>query len=227
MISATIVAIGGAFNARVFGGNRPWLLRSSALDALTPAGVDALRRLGVTRVVDLRSPGEGGSAAHDIDVVSVPTYRPGQSVPLTGQLETIFDRVLEERGTALATAVAAIAEAPDTVAVHCTIGKDRTGLIVALTLLICGARPDDIVADYARSGPEVLPHRRAYVTRALSGLALTDDEREQAWRLNVQSPPEVMHHLLQRIDASGGAEQFLRRHGLLRSHVEVLRARGL
>ena len=34
---------------------------------------------------------------------------------------------------------------------HAQIGKDRTGLIVALILATCGATEDEIVSDYARS----------------------------------------------------------------------------
>ena len=36
--------------------------------------------------------------------------------------------------------------------VHCIHGKDRTGLVVGLVLLLCGALPGDVVADYAISG---------------------------------------------------------------------------
>lgn len=35
--------------------------------------------------------------------------------------------------------------------VHCTHGKDRTGVLVALLLVACGVSEDDIVEDYARS----------------------------------------------------------------------------
>ena len=35
---------------------------------------------------------------------------------------------------------------------HCSIGKDRTGILVALLLSIVGVEDDDIVADYALSG---------------------------------------------------------------------------
>jgi protein tyrosine/serine phosphatase len=35
--------------------------------------------------------------------------------------------------------------------VHCTHGKDRTGVLVALLLLALGASEEDVVADYVRS----------------------------------------------------------------------------
>jgi protein-tyrosine phosphatase len=42
------------------------------------------------------------------------------------------------------------------VMVHCTAGKDRTGWVVAVLLTAVGVPWDDVMADYLRSGPEVL-----------------------------------------------------------------------
>ena len=48
-----------------------------------------------------------------------------------------------------------IADQP--VLVHCTVGKDRTGVTVALTLAAAGVDDDEaVVADYART-EELLP----------------------------------------------------------------------
>ena len=41
-----------------------------------------------------------------------------------------------------------VADSDGPVVVHCAAGKDRTGLIVALTHLLAGVHRDDIVADY-------------------------------------------------------------------------------
>ena len=41
------------------------------------------------------------------------------------------------------------------VLVHCTAGKDRTGIAVAVLLLVGGIEPADVVADYTASGPNV------------------------------------------------------------------------
>jgi protein tyrosine/serine phosphatase len=223
--TSTDVRIPGAFNARVFGDAPVALLRSSALDALTPEGASRLNALGIRRVVDLREPGEGGAAAHAVEVVAVPVYGSALGVPSTGRIEHIVDRVLARRGDALARAVSAIAEADGPVAVHCTIGKDRTGIVVALALAVAGVAEDDIVADYVRSGAEVLPHRRAFVERVLAEGSFTTVEQEEAWRLNTQSPPEVMRYLLAQLTARGGAESYLRAHGMPAANVAPLRQR--
>jgi len=225
MTTSTDVEIPGAFNARIFGAGTVSLLRSSALDALEPDGVAQLEALGLRRVVDLREPDEGGDAAHGIEVVRVPLYGRALGVPTTGRIEDIVDLVLKRRGPALAEAVTAIAETDGPVAVHCTIGKDRTGIVVALVLATAGVADDDIVADYVRSGAEVLPHRRAFVERLLETGALTPEERAEAWRLNTQSPPEVMRHLLARLAERGGAEGYLGEHGMPAASAAALRER--
>jgi protein-tyrosine phosphatase len=46
---------------------------------------------------------------------------------------------------------AALADTEGSVVVHCTAGKDRTGVAVALLLSLLGVSPDDIVRDYLRS----------------------------------------------------------------------------
>jgi protein tyrosine/serine phosphatase len=41
------------------------------------------------------------------------------------------------------------------VLVHCTLGKDRTGLVVLLVAMLCGASEEGVVRDYERSGVEL------------------------------------------------------------------------
>lgn len=222
------VGIDGAFNARGFVSERTgrmWLVRSSALDALRPAGVSAVRDLGLRRVVDLRAPGEGGRACHEVAVLPMPLYRPFETVPAVGRLEDLMDRVIETRGEAVASAVEAIASADGPVLVHCTIGKDRTGLVVALTLLAAGVDEEDVIADYALSGAQVLPHRRDLVVGMLAGRDLAAADRADAWRLNLESPREVMTHIIDRVAAHGGATAYLRAHGLSEGAVRTLRSR--
>lgn len=69
-----------------------------------------------------------------IDNMATPLYLPGL-------LAEYPDRVIA--------AVRAVAiAAPGCVVVHCSGGKDRTGLIALVLLVLAGAEPDEIVADY-------------------------------------------------------------------------------
>lgn len=64
---------------------------------------------------------------------------------------------------------------------HCRAGKDRTGVIVALLLLLLGVEEEAIMADYLRSNRDYSDHqeRRLRLFRCLSlGLA---DVRKLAW----------------------------------------------
>ncbi|GAB7334575.1 hypothetical protein MBLNU13_g06554t1 [Cladosporium sp. NU13] len=45
------------------------------------------------------------------------------------------------------------------VLVHCTLGKDRTGLVALLVALLCGAGEEGVRRDYERSGVELEPER--------------------------------------------------------------------
>ena len=49
-------------------------------------------------------------------------------------------------------AITAIADSPGAVVFHCAAGKDRTGLVSAVVLGALGVSDEDIVADYAMTG---------------------------------------------------------------------------
>jgi len=42
------------------------------------------------------------------------------------------------------------AEAGNPILFFCRVGKDRTGVLAALLLACCGAKPEEIIADYHR-----------------------------------------------------------------------------
>lgn len=219
------ITIEGTFNARWSepasrGGHR--LARAAALDEVGPVGAAQLRALGVARVVDLREEGERGSAGHGVPVASVPLYRLPDGPPLTGSLEQVYDFLLRERGNELAEAVASIATAPGAVLVHCTAGKDRTGLVVALALLAAGHSEADVVADYALSAG-VRVRRSVHAHAVLADLDLEPVAHRDALRLHLDSPPAAMVHALRTLAVEGGAEAYLRRHGLTDDHLLALR----
>lgn len=62
---------------------------------------------------------------------------------------------LEDRPDSVVAALRTIAEAEGAVIVHCAAGKDRTGTIVAMALLLAGADLDAVVDDYAASAERI------------------------------------------------------------------------
>lgn len=217
------IDIEGSYNARWSAGHDTGLLRSASLDGVGAAGAAQLGTLGVQLVVDLREPGERTEPTHGIPVVSIPLYSLPAGPPLTGDLESVYDFLLRERGAELTRAVAAIADATGAVLVHCTAGKDRTGLVVALALAAAGHSDTVIVDDYALSGPVVRPHRTAAAETALHGFDLTADARARSLRLHLDSPPEAMRHALGTLAELGGAVAYLSRHGLTAGQLQALR----
>ncbi|MFI0452565.1 tyrosine-protein phosphatase [Actinomadura sp. 6N118] len=163
------IALEGCVNFRDLGGYVAeggivrWrrLFRSDALHELTQADVAALRELGVTTVIDLRSDFErahdGGPHPLDgaVELVRAPIIDEGNGHLMADTSLTLaqrYARIMESTGTALADAVSAIAEAPGAAVFHCAAGKDRTGLVSAAVLGTLGVSDEDVVADYAMTG---------------------------------------------------------------------------
>jgi protein-tyrosine phosphatase len=208
------ITIEGTYNARWSDHAATRLARAAALDGVGTAGTTQLAELGITRVVDLREAGERRTPVHPVPVVAVPLYNLPDGPPATGSLETIYDFLLQNRGAELTRAVAAIATAPGAVLVHCTAGKDRTGLVIALALLAAGHSEADVVADYALSTGVVRAARIEHVTGLLGALDLAPAAHADALRLHLDSPAEAMEHALRTLAGLGGATAYLTRHGL-------------
>jgi protein-tyrosine phosphatase len=119
----------------------------------------------VTLVLDLREENERrpqAKVAGVPEVRHVPLYGTASGPPRTGTIEDAYSALVLERGSALAAAVGAIADGDGAVLVPCVVGEDRTGLVVALALLISGAPREEVLADHALSGALIDPARRPF-----------------------------------------------------------------
>jgi protein tyrosine phosphatase len=66
--------------------------------------------------------------------------------------------MLDHNSARIAQAFRAVADAPPgPVVVHCTAGRDRTGVLVALLLRVAGVGTEAVAADYAVSGNDTTP----------------------------------------------------------------------
>lgn len=221
----TPFALDGSYNARSIGPpERPWLVRSAALDALTIGGERSLRALGVIQIVDLRESTEHQPRDHGLPVRSVPLY--GETPPASGSIEQIYAGLVRDRGPQLVAAVLTIADISGVSVVHCTAGKDRTGLVVALARLIAGDSREAVLADYELSGFEVRPARRRLVAGQLDSLGLTAAERAIAERLHLDSPREALSSALDLVDELGGPTAYLLAHGATPERLRSLAARA-
>ena len=164
------VAVVGTYNMRDIGGYHAagsrvtrWrtLLRADALHRLDDTSHQSLREIGVRTVVDLRSDEEVRRSPNQLGALPVLTVRH----PLFGRREQtvtlgapprslleMYTHVAEERPQALAGAVRELARDDALPAiVHCTIGKDRTGMVIATVLSLLGVDDDVIAADFAET----------------------------------------------------------------------------
>ncbi|TFD56478.1 tyrosine-protein phosphatase [Cryobacterium sp. Hh38] len=112
------------------------------------------------------------------------------------------------QGRLLAQAVTEIAAAENSVLVHCTAGKDRTGVTIAVTLALLGVDREAIVADYALTSaamPAVLARMLHTVDQATAGTALMTGGHQISVtgmpRDVLLAPPAAMLQFLETLDA--------------------------
>jgi len=141
------------------------LYRADSLGWLAGRDLDTFRALRVRTVIDLRHPGEVEKAGRVPDTHGLAYHNlpiEGRRWDLSGYddargvarfLADRYREVTEDGVANLRTALETVCEAGNApVVVHCTAGKDRTGLLMAMVLALVGVSDDDIVADYALTG---------------------------------------------------------------------------
>ncbi|MCG7285210.1 tyrosine-protein phosphatase [Cellulomonas sp. ACRRI] len=160
-------------------------IRADDLSTITARDADALVAAGLTAVVDLRSPaevaitGRGPLAAHPVGYHHIPLIADvGASTPDGFTHEGMGDmyvRLVEDAAPQLVTALTVMACATGATAFHCAAGRDRTGVLAAALLLTLGADDDAVVADYARTGPNmraIMERTRALMAAMFAALDL-------------------------------------------------------
>lgn len=202
------IAFEGIENFRDFGGyatacgrgvKTGVLYRSGHHAAASDADLARLADLGIGVIVDLRRPNERenwpsrrwpGFGAHVVDNdaaqehmaewleflagsdLSVESFRSYmldyyRAAPFHPRYVDLYSRYFR-----------ALAETDGAVLVHCAAGKDRTGVICALTHHVAGVHPDDIVEDYLLTNDPVRLAVRAEAVRPMihehTGRTITD-----------------------------------------------------
>jgi protein tyrosine/serine phosphatase len=205
------------------------LFRADSLHRLAGADWEAFAALGVQTVIDLRRTFEvenyGRVPAADglIYVNAVLEHVDWAEVPHPADAvhqRWLADRYLnftEDGRVGLAAALGVIADpeaAP--VVVHCMAGKDRTGVVCALTLSLLGVSDDDIATDYAlteQAMRSLTEYLREHNPAAIEGNDHMFD-----------SPREAMLLFLADLrDLHGSVENFVREIGLSDQQISDLR----
>jgi protein tyrosine/serine phosphatase len=189
-----------------------------------------------TTVIDLRSGEEvdtshpfTGSAReiHSIALLGETRARSADGAEL-GQvpLETMYGQAVARLGRTMAAIAGLIAHSDGPTLIHCTVGKDRTGLVVATVLAAVGCSDEEIVADYVRTEdnmPRVLA-RLANQEEPDGGAALVARlARENPAVL--AAPAAAIEAALEALHDAGGAAAWLARNGLSATELMLLRER--
>lgn len=203
------------------------LFRSDSPARLGSEGFAALRSLGIDLVIDLRSEAEAAAESYavtGVDRVALPIELLDPASATAGlTLESLYERLVDHHGTTLTAAVRTIAgHNGGNVLVHCTAGKDRTGVVMALTLLALGVDRQDVVADYAATHENL---RGTWTDDFLARAGLGELPPHLLQVLN-GSPATVLDTTLDRIESIyGGAVEYLRAHDLSDTELAALRTR--
>lgn len=228
--------LAGTYNVRDVGGygtadgrRTRWgaLFRADSMHRL-PTEVQAdLVGSGLRTVVDLRREPEVAAQPNvfatspDVRYLHLPLLpdRPAERPP--GSLEELYRSILRECQPQLRRVLAVLAEPEALPAlVHCTAGKDRTGLIVGLLLALVGVPRQTIAEDYALSATYLVGHYLVEAReRALAGGH--DWEQYQGYLV---CPPELMLRTLDHLDERyGGIDRYALAIGLVEREIDALR----
>lgn len=210
--------------------------RSGSLHRLSGEDFDRLKEAGLRHVVDLRS-------AQELVVAPDPLADDPRFVYHHLHLKIEVAQGSEPRGEGrfdlkaayrgyLESGPASLKEIFQTLAsfgdqpclIHCTAGKDRTGVVVALLLDLLGVDRADIVADYAatQAFQDEQYFQEAAGRAAAAGIDWADYQKL------LVCPPEYMQEFLDALHTHrGGAQAYLTSIGLSDADLETLVARML
>jgi protein tyrosine/serine phosphatase len=237
------LAIGGLVNFRDLGGLRTSdgrqvaagrLLRSDNLLGLNHEGVDTiLSDLRPKLIIDLRTQEEcrreGGPppALDSVRYVNRPLEPQGaltEEDAAAGKATNLVDDYVAHLRISGHVLVSAFAYLTDTdnlpAVVHCTAGKDRTGIFVALLLDLLGVRREEIVADYAATAPNMA----AVVERIRASPFFRENGLADAPPWIFEAKPETMRTFLELVDRDyGGTVRWAVTQGMSEELIERLR----
>jgi protein-tyrosine phosphatase len=216
---------------RAGGLTRPGVLvRSDSLRSLNAAGQEAMVAYGVTTVIDLRSESEvakSPSPFASTEGADPPTY---MHLPLIddatmqklAEASDMFGRylmMLEHRAAAFSEIFSTLATTQGTVVFHCFAGKDRTGMVAAMSLALAGVDVDSIAADYAETDSQM-------ATRYEEWLASASPEQLEEMRDDLRCPPERIVGVLEHLDQRwGGVEGYMEAAGMPAGDIAALRSK--
>ena len=137
-------------------------LRSDLPINISDSDIDLLLKNGITTIVDLRSDDEVQRKPNSLSTVSSFNYYhaklfgDGRLPKCTAEVPVSYFEIIEEQKSILKV-LKIFANSNTGILYHCTAGKDRTGIITALLLLLAGVSKNQIIEDYTLSNQYLGP----------------------------------------------------------------------
>ncbi|MEZ4669244.1 MAG: tyrosine-protein phosphatase [Anaerolineae bacterium] len=204
------------------------IYRSGALHNLSERDLATLRDLNIKLVCDLRSENERNAEPDTLPTDPAPTYL---HLPLNTEddrrqrlMAILFNRrrlaqmmrqfyievVIDQNARLYGDILRRFADPANLPAIlHCTAGKDRTGIGVALLLSLLGVPDDIIIADYSLSN-RYYDKYLEFGRRAVQPLAWLRVKAEDLQPLFLADPANLRAALDQVRQQYGGIERYLR-----------------
>lgn len=150
---------------------RALVWRSAGLNRLTARDCITIQALGIRTIVDLRGVAERellptapalansarivswdeGGAKADTALPDSTSWRALTLAELRADVASRYRRLPETHGTHLQGLLRVLLDEPEPVVVHCTAGKDRTGIAIAIFLELLGVPRDEVLWDYEQT----------------------------------------------------------------------------
>lgn len=203
------------------------LYRSAAPHRLDDELTQWVNTQQITSIFDLRSSQEtqrmpGFPAVFGTAVRTALPLLEGavDSVAQFGTLDALYPPLVAEHGPVWAQLAAGIADTAQASLVHCTAGKDRTGVGIALVLLAVGADYDAVMQDYVASTPALSGQWLDTMTAMMAqhGVQVTPQLRT----LLVGTTVTGMERALEIARGYGSFADYLLAHGLSPAQLETL-----
>jgi len=164
------------------------IFRSANLDLISKVDLKRFEGLNIKTIIDLRAPTEWKkrkNSFNNTDILSLPLdfqratrerikpflYKRNSEAALSDISNSLYLEILDA-ALPMFNKVMEVLLSPNRspILIHCHVGKDRTGIIIALILLVLGVKRELIIGDYMRSNDFLVPYfkRRLLIKKILS-----------------------------------------------------------
>ena len=202
------------------------ILRSDHAESLSSEDIEKLNKLPVALVIDFRNQHEIDKSAdafaslNSVKHVNIPMHFTNEfeNIEKLSKNEITLDKTYidlvsdDSQKFQIKQVFDEIANVDNgAILIHCSFGKDRTGIISALILGLCGVNDSDIINNFS-------------VTQEL----LNSDEKDLTKLTNLfSSDASIMKNFIDFIEKSGGYEKFLLGCGVEQKNLDKIKSRLL